>query len=437
TTITYSDYGFQYSSLEQYFEETDPDIFVPGSFEPPPTTFYFLNSLSENRDLGIKLDFDLQANEKHSMTFGFGIFGREFIPDLTFFDEGFITDTTQIDTFSIDYLTQFVQSSSSTTLEADVYIDDVWQVNPDLRIRGGLRASAFLNNFQPYYNLEPRLQVNYRYDNKLRFHASANRMIQYLHLVSNSAIRLPNDLWIPSSYRLKPEESWQGEIGARYQLSDKIELSGDVYYKSMDNLYAYPDTFSFLQDLDRSNPEEYLVRGNGRAFGLELLLSYEDEDKGVMFSYTLSDTKRQFNGQNLGLRYAHAYDFRHQLKLFAYKELAKNFKVSLNFLFFSPNPRLNLLAVPNGEGLRGLDLNPLGKKNFKRAKPYSRVDVQLSYDIIKKRWKHSFKAGIYNSFNRNNIAYYRLQFNQNQITEGQPIHSLPLLPSLSYSLKFN
>ena len=428
TTITGSSYGFDYSSLEQVFTSSDTNF---GEFEE----LNFINSISTNRDWGIRTDFDYLPNLQHSIKFGFGLSSRQFIPDLTYFDEQYVAFE-ELDSVSIEILQGLITSNTYSTGEGYFYAEDDWQVNSKLRFRAGLRGSAFWSNGWSHYRLEPRLRASYQSSDKLQFSASINRMVQYLHLISNSAIRVPTDLWIPSTNNIQPQESWQSEIGLRYAWNDKLRFSADIYYKDMNNLYAYPEGFNFLENLDNRSPEDYVVWGKGNAFGIELMLSYEEANRGGMISYTLGRSRRQYNEQNLGLSYPHEYDSRHQFKFFAYQKIGKNLDLSIDFLYFSPSPRLNLLFSPGGEGLRGIDLNPAGKKNFFRGESYSRLDAQASYQFHTGRFKHTFKAGLYNGLNQNNVAYYELIFSQNSIREGNPIYSLPLLPSFSYSVKF-
>ena len=37
---------------------------------------------------------------------------------------------------------------------------------------------------------------------------SVTRNFQFIHLVSNAGTTLPTDLWVPSTYRVKPQLSW-------------------------------------------------------------------------------------------------------------------------------------------------------------------------------------------------------------------------------------
>ena len=57
------------------------------------------------------------------------------------------------------------------------------------------------------------------------------KMTQYIHLLSNSSIGLPTDLWVPTTGIIKPEQSWQGAIGLAHTVMEQYEVSVEGYYK--------------------------------------------------------------------------------------------------------------------------------------------------------------------------------------------------------------
>ncbi len=63
---------------------------------------------------------------------------------------------------------------------------------------------------------------------------------QYIHLVSNSGSTLPTDLWVPSTYIVKPQLSWLYSAGVFRNFEDnKYETSLELYYKDMKNQVEY------------------------------------------------------------------------------------------------------------------------------------------------------------------------------------------------------
>jgi hypothetical protein len=64
--------------------------------------------------------------------------------------------------------------------------------------------SHFLNKGQSYLNPEPRLSAAYKLRDDLALKASFATMNQYIHLLSNTGIGLPTDLWVPSTNQVRP-----------------------------------------------------------------------------------------------------------------------------------------------------------------------------------------------------------------------------------------
>ncbi len=59
-------------------------------------------------------------------------------------------------------------------------------------------------------------------------------MNQYIHLLSNTGIGLPTDLWVPSTDRIAPQHSSQISAGIAKELVEKgiqVSLEGGYFKK--------------------------------------------------------------------------------------------------------------------------------------------------------------------------------------------------------------
>ena len=75
--------------------------------------------------------------------------------------------------------------------------------------------------------------------------ASVTRNLQYIHLVSNSGTTLPTDLWVPSTYKVKPQMSWLYAAGLFKNFKNNMfETSLEVYYKDMQNQIEYKEGYT-------------------------------------------------------------------------------------------------------------------------------------------------------------------------------------------------
>ena len=89
-------------------------------------------------------------------------------------------------------------------LESGIYVEDTYQPSPQWLLNGGFRLSHFYTQGRQYMNPEPRLSVAYKLRDDLSLKASYATMNQYIHLLSNTGIGLPTDLWVPTTDRVAP-----------------------------------------------------------------------------------------------------------------------------------------------------------------------------------------------------------------------------------------
>ncbi len=421
TTFTYSQYDYKFKSYDE-FQNPDPAL----------QEVYFIDNSSFNQDFGLRTDMDWFASPMHSFRFGGGAAVRLFNPNLTYVDQTSpaIDSLDDIDQNSLENL---IQSLERQVLDANVYIEDHWKFNSKLSADLGLRLGFFAYDGTSFVLPEPRVAIDYQTTPKLAFYAAGSRVVQYMHLVSNTSIRFPNDLWVPSGRGLSPQDSWQGELGLRWQITPKLQFSLETYLRDMQNLYAVPTGFSFLDSINLADPQAFLIKGNGYSRGAESQLIYEGKKNRALVSYTLANTERQFDAENLGLPFPQDFDRRHQFKMFFNQDLPKGFGLGISFLYMSGSPRLDLVNVERGLGLTGANLHPPGQKNQERSPAYHRLDLNATYTLEHTKFKHRFQLGLFNLYNRENVAYYR-----NALMTGvaEPVYSIPLTLSASYSIDF-
>jgi hypothetical protein len=92
-----------------------------------------------------------------------------------------------------------------------------------------------------YDNLEPRLSFKVQANSESSIKGSYNRMVQYLHLMSNTTASNPLDVWNPSSNNIKPQLADQFTLGYfRDPTKDKrheFSFEGYVRYTEPDRLH--------------------------------------------------------------------------------------------------------------------------------------------------------------------------------------------------------
>lgn len=423
TILTYSWFDHEYALLNTFFlEDTDK------AFEK----FDYLSLYSDNTDIGLKIDFDYLPSPQHHFRFGGGFSFKTFLPEISYFtgDETFFEATEEI---TFDGFKEFRDSDVFEALEGYLYLEDQLQITPAWRINLGLRASSFFTESKVYARLEPRITTTYHLNRQIALTASFSRMIQYLHLISFTNIRLPNDLWVPSDEAFAPQESRQGELGIQYTPSATTVISVDAYYKKLKNLYTYSSDFDFTN----TNFQDFLIKGGGEAMGIEFSLQHKGAKNGGQLTYAFTKSTRQFDQLHSGASFPHLKDQPHQVKLFAYQRLGKNLTIGANWVFYSAAPATEIISLNN------IDL--LGN-NFEETTPpftlpdrlgdYHRLDIDLSYQRTSHKLVHIVKIGAYNVYNRKNQTYFRLQFSPETAIGYQPVYGLSFRPTLSYQIKF-
>src|SRR5690606_30184908 len=113
-----------------------------------------------------------------------------------------------------------------------------------------------------YGGAEPRLNLRFSVSPSSSIKASAVKSYQYIHLITNNGTTLPTDLWVPSTFVVKPQQAWQYSLGYfRNFLDNKLETSVEVYYKDMKNQVEYRE--GYTPTSVTNDPELEYVFGGG------------------------------------------------------------------------------------------------------------------------------------------------------------------------------
>lgn len=430
-TLNYSDYKHRFSSLDEFEfrddENYNNDLFV-------------IDNRSDNYDYGFKADFDFTASKTHNLRFGLKYNYRNFNP--RFYFQQNTTVEIQGDglgTNNFDFENYYDNKDIPEIIahQSAIYLEDhiktkKWYLNL------GVRLTNFTNAEASYLNLQPRFLARFFPTKKTAITWVGNRRFQYLHLIANPAIQLPNDLWLPSDADMAPQELYETEISFEYQLKPTININTTAYYRYVQNVFAYPETFEYLSNgADYAN-FDFLTEGSGESKGIELSMDVSEQKKGMLLTYTLSKSTRQFDSINLGNQYYSNYDNRHQFKAAFHHTISKSFMVGMNLVYNSPRPHINVLRFSANGSFSNIDQDPPGKKNTTRGRPYTRVDVNIQYYKQGKKLEHTVKFGVYNLFSSNNPAIFEVQYIDQ--TTGQiisnPLKSIPVLPNFSYKIGF-
>lgn len=300
------------------------------------------------------------------------------------------------------------------------------------------------NIIKSFNNLEPRFSFSYLLNENSSIKTSYNRMVQYLHLISNTSSPTPLDVWTPSGKYLKPQLLDQYAFGYFTSLKDDdYSLETEMFYKDIQNKIDYINGGNLIAN---NEIETIILNGKSRAYGLEVLLKKNTGKLTGWLSYTLSKSEQLTPGRttnepgiNNGDWYSTAYDKTHDISINTSYEINKKWKFNSNLVFQTGQPT----NYPVGQyEIQGLN-TPLyddNRRNADRLPTYHRLDVSATLTPPKnkvRKWKSEWIFGIYNVYGRDNAA--SLSFRQNQDTfknEAIQTSIFGIVPSVTYNFKF-
>lgn len=391
-----------------------------------------LRLFSNIRDLTFKQDFDFFPSANHFVRFGFSQTQHRLQP------RGVDGATSDSD-FSFENATEF------SSLESAAYVSDNITLGAKSRLHLGLRLSAFLTEGAQYLSPEPRLSYLYRINPNLSFKGSYARMNQYVHLISNSAVPLPTDIWYPSSERTRPERSDQVALGLNSLLwNGQIELNGELFGKYYQNLVEYSEgaQLVYFDDIERE-----LTYGRGWSYGAEFFLRKQKGDLTGWIGYTLGWSFRQFDEINQGTPFPNKYDRRHDVSAVLHYKLNPKWTLSTNWVFGTGNA----VTLPSGgffitdvPELFGSVVPDYESRNGFRMPAYHRLDFSAIWSINPEKGHSELVFNAYNVYSRRNT--YFIYFDptltvgdQNEVSFRnipKQLSLFPIIPAITYNFRY-
>ncbi|MDB5279330.1 MAG: TonB-dependent receptor [Ferruginibacter sp.] len=430
TSVVFNNYNFSFQAAQNNFD---------------------VKLASGIRDVSLKQDFDLYPFTGHKIKFGGLYTYHKFTPS--------VVSGTQD---SVIFKPQNPQTKFAH--EAALYLQDDWDLSDKIKINAGLRYSLFQQvgpyniyttdangnrtdstkygsrkPVKTYGGLEPRLTMRYALNDETSLKASVTRNLQYIHLVSNSGSTLPTDLWVPSTYKVKPQISWLYAAGLFKNFNNNtFETSVELYYKSMENQIEYQEGYTpnTLEDT-----ENFFTFGKGWSYGSEFFINKTKGRLTGWIGYTLSYTWRKFPGLNFGEKYPAKYDRRNDLSVVALYELNKRWKLSSTFVYGSGNAT----TLPQRFYLvNGILTQEYSRINEYRLPAYHRLDFAAIYSPKKnekRTWHSEWVFSIYNVYSRKNP--YFIYFDQSGSAydgtlkvQGKQVSLFPIIPAVTWNFKF-
>jgi len=439
STLTFTDYGF--NVFEDYFRES----YENG--EKENYSFYY-RYFSSIRDVAIKEDFDWIINTNNYVRFGVNNTVHVFSPGVNVLKEDSEYYGQPVDT---TFGNQNIPAN-----EFSAYIEDDFKLGSRFNFNVGLHYSNFFVNNTWYHSLQPRIAGRFLIADNFTLKASYVEMSQYLHLLSNSTIGLPTDLWVPVTDKIKPQKSRQAAFGAALSINNDVEVTLEGFYKELENPIEYTEGASFF-DLQATDWQTLVTSGEGSSYGLEFFVQKQTGKTTGWIGYTLSWANRRFDHLNNGKEFPYKYDSRHDFSIAVTHKFNEKWDAGLvwvyrtgyAFTFLDEKfaslhglERDRLIPETDSYWDEGTDMILHSEeRNAYRMPNYHRLDLGFNYHKKKKKTERVWSFGFYNSYNRMNpfMIYEGAEYNEatgEYESQMKQISILPIIPYVRWSIKF-
>ena len=377
--------------------------------------------------LSVKSDFTYYFRPNLTTRFGAELHGYYFNPGQV------ITDSS---------LPFFPSIEEDYSRQSVLYFNTDYKLTDKWRINAGVRASlwenlgpttyySFDNNYElsdsttvpagvynRYWNVDPRLSLQYQLDSTSSVKLSYGGYHQYLQLISNSASPFTSmAVWLPSGPTIRPQRAQQLALGyVKYFPAKQIDIRAEVYYKRMGNQIDYEPHANTLV-----NPllEGELRFGEVRSYGLELFVKKNLGHLSGWASYTYSRTLRQTDAINGGREYPAFHDRPHDFSLMLNYRIKSRLLLSAYYTAYTGSA----FSSPTGfYDFNGNTVPIYAEKNNDRLPTYNRLDVAVKLRLNKNPnniYQHSLMFSIYNALAHKNVV--AVNFNKVPGDNDRPI----------------
>lgn len=418
------------------------------------------------RNFNLKYDFTHYLSENIDLRYGLNSIYYKFNP-------GEVTPTTETSGVNASKLTDKFAWENAVYAEAEIKVFDA------ISVQAGLRASSFnrlgqselflyendsplrynealeiyekakpidtvsfgrSETIESFANLEPRLSISFLLNENSSIKGSYNRMAQYIHLISNTTSPTPFDIYAPSGKYIEPQLADQFALGY-FRNFNEYSLEVETFYKKVQNRLDYING----ADLIANNAiEQILLKGEARAYGMEILFRKNAGRLQGWIAYTLSKSEQRTPGRsaaesgiNNGNWYRTAWDKIHDFSFTGSYALSKKWSLGANFIFQTGRPT----TFPEGQyNYHGIMVPVYEARNSSRLPAFHHLDLSATYVPNTKRdsrWKGEWVFSIYNIYNQKNAA--SISFRENTDTyknEAVRLSIFGIIPSVTYNFKF-
>ncbi len=346
-----------------------------------------------------------------------------------------------------------------------------WQPDPLWDLEAGLRFEQFRSS-ATFTHVDPRVAIKYRLSETSSLKIATGIYHQYMDSVDRLFFA---SIWLPAGKYIDNSKATHFILGYDKQLGNIFELEANAYYKSYSNIDIYNQNLSaqavpsyYLQN---GNPvytsdQNVFLTGNGKSFGLELLLRKDEGAVTGWVGYALSRTEYVFPAINQGNMFIPRQDRTSVVNFVLNGDIgdivsgkwnepvrksASSWLLGLNFIFTTGQPLtvpasvyfVNTLPAWDNYGsanqnLPNYQLYPGPIDNY-RLPDYARLDLSITWKRDYGTWSLAPYLQIFNLGDRKNVWFIRYSSKNSNgeiVQDVKPVYMLPFLPSIGVTIKF-
>ena len=284
-----------------------------------------------------------------------------------------------------------------------------------------------------YLSAEPRVAFKFIINENHNIKAGFSSTTQNIHGIRSTTTTFPFDRYVLSSAQVKPEQTRLNSIGYSGMTGNgDWDWSAEVYYKSMDNIYDYKDGATMFSRIDM---ESIILGGEGRSYGLELMLRKNSGKLNGWVSYTLSKTQTRIEGINGGRWYNASNDRRHNISVVGIYTFNPKWTLSAAWTFTSGRP----LTAPDVKyQVSGTTCYYYSQRNGYKTPPSHRLDVSATYTKVGLHVTQIVNFGFFNAYAHYSpfVVFFRDDPTKPSGTQAVQQSLFGIVPSISYTIKF-
>ncbi len=295
---------------------------------------------------------------------------------------------------------------------------DKWLIAPSIRgniTRQTVKGSVTGDAGAPWMktSADPRLAT--------RFQLTDSFVIKGASGIYHQPPQPSESVGLGSDNNLKYEYAWNSSLGFEHQISPIMVWDVDLFYRDMQNLVEFDDSFGSFGD------NTWVNSGLGRAYGGELIVRHNPANNFFGWvSYTLSKSERKVNRDQEEWQ---DFDF-DQTHIFSAQggyDLPKDFGVSAQVQYVTGNP-----DSPFNAGIYDFDWDSyngfrVGPSNSERLPPFFQTSVRLDKLWTFRTWQMTTYVDLLNTVRGVNPEFTIYSYDYSDFAY---VRGLPFIPNI-------